>query len=160
MVIHPYISAFDVTYAISIMSSTIYFIAGKSQKLNMNLLTYDRNVIFLIVLRVIWGGISNLLFLLSISQIIISKAVLIFSLNPIFWAIQAAIILKEKLSYFTIISCICATGGIYLLTLKNQDQDDNKTSMTGYLLMVGSALFMGSIFVWLRYIFSIKFKCF
>ena len=154
MVIHPYISAFDVTYAISIVASTIYFIIGKSQKLNMNLFTYDRNVILLVVLRVILGGVCNLFFLLSISQIVISKAVLIFSLNPIFWAIQAAIILKERLNFLTIISCISATGGIYLLTLKSQDQDDNKTSIIGYLLMIGSAILTGSIFVSLRYIFK------
>ena len=153
MVVHPYITAFDATYSVSIMASIIYYATGKIQGINMNILSLERNVIYLIILRIIIGILCNLFFLVSLSQIIISKAILIFSLNPIFWAILAAIILKEKLHFVTIISCIWATGGIYLLTLKSQNQDDEKSNILGYLLMIGASILNGSIFVWLRFIF-------
>ena len=154
MVLHPYITPYDVTYSVSIVCIVIYYWAGRIQNFNMNLLYFETNVKVLVILRSVFGAFSNLLFLLSLSQIIISKAVLIFSLNPIFWAIQAAVILKEKLNIVTIISCIFASGGIYLLTLRSQDQEDNQSNIIGYILMIGSGVFMGSIFVCLRYLFK------
>ena len=154
MVTHSYISSFDIIYAISITTAIIYYLIGKYQGCNMNLFSFERNLVILIILRAAIGTFCNLLFLLSLSQIIISKAILIFSLNPIFCAILAAIILKEKIHPVTIASCVCATGGIYLLTLKNQEQEDEKSTIFGCSLMVASAILMGAVFVWIRFIFK------
>ena len=75
---------------------------------------------------------------------------MIYSLNPIFCAILAAIILKEKIHPITIVSCVCATGGIYLLTLKNQEQEDEKSIFFGCSLMVAWAFMLAAVFVWTK----------
>ena len=154
MVIHPYIRAYDVTYAVSIVWTTIYYWTGKLKGVNMNLLELEISAIILIIIRVVIGALTNILFLIAISKIVISKAVLIFSLNPIFGAIQAIIILNYKLNLVTIISCICASWGIYLLTLKSKEDEDSKNNILGYTWMICSAILMGSLFVWLRYLFK------
>ena len=75
MVNHLYISSFDIIFALSIIVTLIYYFIGKYQGCNMNLFSFERNIVILIILRAAIGIVGNLLFLISLSQII--KTILI-----------------------------------------------------------------------------------
>lgn len=126
MTIHPYISAYDASLWMSWVGVIILYVIGKTQQMDMNIFNFGKTVTLLMIIRWLIGVSNNLFFLLSMSYIALSKCIMIFSLNPVCCAILAAIVLKEQLSSVTIVSCLCAWGGVYLLTLNKEETTSNE----------------------------------
>ena len=108
-------------------------------------------VVVILIIRLVVGILVNITVTNGLIFIPVSKAILIFSLNPLFCAIIAAIFLKEHISLVSIGSTLGALGGIYLL-IQNKPHDavDASNEFLGYILVFLSAWLFGLQLVFLR----------
>ena len=131
----------------------VYYIYGKYLKYDLNFFNFENKVKIIIVIRIMIGLTNNIAQLVAFYYISIGKAVLIFSLNPLFCAIAAGIFLKEHISATSVILILCSVFGVYLLTLnKTESSHDEDMEFIGYFLILGSACLYGSLFVINRYL--------
>ena len=99
----------------------------------------------LLVLRGIVGSTSMLLFLISISYLPIGTTISLRYLSPVFAAIFAIILLKEKIVPVQWVFIIISFLGV--LVLKGYD---NRVSTTGLVLILLSAIFSGLVYIIVR----------
>lgn len=96
----------------------------------------------LLLVRGAGGAISLLLFFTSLKYLPVGTAVTLRYLSPIFAAIFAVIWLKETIKPIQWLFFLLAFLGVFVL--KGFDSD---LSMVGLSMILGSALFMGFVFV-------------
>ena len=145
----PYITPFDLTLFMGFFNTPFYLFIGYQTGTNLNLFSYPRKMIILVITRVLVGLTNNIFIIFAISQIPLSKSIFIFSLNPICWAILATIFLKERINKITIMSIFGAAIGIYTLTL-NKAEDGKGGSLSGYISMLWAIWLTGLLFILIR----------
>ncbi|CAI2373855.1 unnamed protein product [Moneuplotes crassus] len=101
--------------------------------------------------RVLCGTMNGLVSVYAISQLPLSKSVLIFSLNPICCAILGYFLLKENITKTTILCILGAVIGIYVLTLSKQE-DGSSGTLSGYIAAIITIWMTGSVLVFSRYL--------
>jgi len=118
---------------------------------NVYLFNFKPKVQLVIAIRVVVGLSNNFCLWYGFQYISIGKAILIWSLSPLFCAITAAIFLKEKITYQSIGLILISIVGVYLLTLNKSDDPKVASNETlGYCLVVASAFLYALLFVLLR----------
>ena len=157
----PQITGQDTTSFIGYFIVPCIFIMGKLNSANLNIFTYETKVQKIMLARCITGVALDIFITNGLRFIAVSKGILIFCLNPLFCAIIAAIFLHEKITMISISSTIGAFFGIYLLTLnRGQDSESSGHEILGYILVLGSAICYGLLFVWLRALSLFKINIF
>lgn len=147
----PQINGFDTTSFYAYFLIPFYYIVGKRSGVNFNLLALRPRVSGLLGLRMLIGVILNVSLTTGLMYIPVSKGILIFSLNPLFCAVIASIVLKEHISVISIWSTIWAFFGIYLLTVnKPEAAVIGSNAFIGYTLVLTAAWLYGLLFVVLR----------
>jgi drug/metabolite transporter (DMT)-like permease len=99
----------------------------------------------LLVLRGIVGVTSMALFFMSIKYLPIGSAVSLRYISPIFAAVFALLILKEKIKPIQWLFFLIAFGGVVILK-----GFDTQINTTGLLLVLTSAFFSGLVFIIIR----------
>ncbi|CAI2369635.1 unnamed protein product [Moneuplotes crassus] len=147
----PYLSNADIVFPMGIslifFGLTIGFLSGKL----LEFTTYPILVLVIILIRGLCGLINYILFLYVLDHLPLSKAVFMFSQNPIPCAILASIFLKEKLTKMHILCLVGAGFGIYLLSLNKEDRQA-EGSVSGYLVCLVAVWIGGAEFVMTRYL--------
>ena len=108
------------------------------------------------------GLVYNMIYMYSLKFIAVSKTTLVYSVNPLWWAIVAGIFLQERLNIILVLSTISAWGGIYLLTInKPQENESSEHQILGYLFSFMSAWIIAGVFAQLRALkpYNIDPKC-
>ena len=147
----PYVTPNDSLLFMGLMNVPFSFAYGIKNKHNLNLFSYPKSIVAVVLIRAMFGLFSNFFINASLGLIPLSKMVFILSLTPITSAILAGIFLKERITWPTI-ACIFGTVfGIYLLTLNQEEGGSNKNSITGYILMWTAIWLWGGIFIMIRY---------
>ena len=147
----PQINGFDTTSFYAYFLIPFYYIIGKRSGVNFSLFALRKKVSGLLGLRMLIGVILNVSLTTGLMYIPVSKGILIFSLNPLFCAVIAAIVLKEHISAISIWSTIGAIFGIYLLTANKSDSVAVESNvLLGYTLVLAAAWLYGLLFVVLR----------
>ncbi|CAI2374067.1 unnamed protein product [Moneuplotes crassus] len=147
----PEITGFDTISFFGYFTFAFYFGYGLVTGVDMNIFNYGSQVVKIMSGRLLCGVLLDIFISNGLRFIPISKGVLIFSLNPLFCAIAAAIFLKERITLISIGSTIGAFLGIYLLTLNQSDEvKEDSRELLGYTLTLLSAVTYGSVFVFLR----------
>lgn len=100
-----------------------------------------------LVLRAVVGFISLATFFMAVQEMPLGSAVSIRYLGPIFGAILAFFFLKEKINIWQWMSFAIAFSGVIVLK-----GFDFRIETYGLLLVLNSALFVGVVFVLLRYL--------
>ena len=114
----------------------------------MYFFNFKPRVKIITLIRIVIGLTNNIVQLIAVYYISIGKAVLIFSLSPLFWAIAAWIFLKEQITYLSVTLTLCSVFGVYLLTLnKPDDPKDETMELVGYICITLSSCLYGSLFV-------------
>lgn len=103
----------------------------------------------LLVLRGLIGFVAMTLFFMSIKHLSMGSAVSIRYISPIFAAILALLLLKEKIKYLQWLCFVIAVIGVFIL--KGFDSDMNSL---GLMFAVLSAFFTGLVFIVIRRIGS------
>ena len=86
-------------------------------------------------------------------MISVSKATLIFGINPLLTIVFAFFLLSERVEYVYIISIIGALIGISFLAISDdQSEDESKNTIFGILLVFLAAAFQALICVTVRLI--------
>ena len=135
----------------------IYYTYAKYLKIDWNYFNFEFRVKVVLAIRVMIGLTNNIAQLVAFYYISIGKAVLVFNLNPLFWAIAAGIFLKEHITTLSICLILCSVFGVYLLTLnKPEDSKDETMEFIGYILILLSAWLYGWLFVINRYLILYK----
>ncbi len=125
----------------------VFFRSAGTLIITSSLLVYRRipmlgNKRLLLLVRGAGGAISLLLFFTSLKYLPVGTAVTLRYLSPIFAAIFAVIWLKETIKPIQWLFFLLAFLGVFVL--KGFDSD---LSMVGLSMILGSALFMGFVFV-------------
>ncbi|CAI2372195.1 unnamed protein product [Moneuplotes crassus] len=150
-VFSPTMSPFDPVLWMGLFLLLFSLIYAKVEKVNLNILSYKPKMQCAILLRAFLGLVNNFCLCQGLQYISVGKAVLIYSLSPIFCAIIAAIFLKEKITWKNIALILLSIVGIYLLTLnKSEDPKVASDETLGYCLILASAFWYGLTFVVLR----------
>jgi len=98
-------------------------------------------------LRAFFGTISMALFFLAIKELPFGSAVSLRYVSPIFAAIFAVILLKEKINSIQWFSFFIAFAGVLILK-----GFDSRVSILGLSFIIISALFSGLVYVTIRHI--------
>ena len=144
-------NGFDTCSFLGFFITPVYYTIAKVKGVDLSMTSMKRKVVVILIGRLVVGILVNIAITNGLIFIPVSKAILIFSLNPLFWAILAAIFLKEHLSYVSIGSTLGALWGIYLLMQnKPHDAKDESHELLGYILVFTSAWLFGMQLVFLR----------
>jgi len=103
----------------------------------------------LLILRGIFGVTSMTLFFISLKYLSMGSAVSLRYISPIFAAVFALFILKEKIKYIQWLFFLIAFCGVMVLK-----GFDTQIGTTGLLLALASAFFSGLVFIVIRKIGS------
>lgn len=125
----------------------VFFRSLGSLILTMTFLVYYKipllgNKRFLLVLRALFGVTSMTLFFMSLKYLPMGSAVSLRYIAPIFAAIFAVFILKEKIKMIQWLFFAIAFSGV--LILKGYD---SQVSSTGLFLVLGASVFSGLVFI-------------
>lgn len=128
----------------------VFFRSIASVTIGMSFLLYKRipllgNQRKLLIIRGLVGFTSMLLFFSSISMMPIGSAVSIRYLSPIFTAIFAIMVLKERVYPMQWVFFIMAFAGV--LVLKGVDV---RIGNLGLIMMIGSSFFSGWVYILIR----------
>ncbi|MCH2196892.1 DMT family transporter [Kordia sp.] len=146
-VIVKYLSDFDAYQIVFFRSiGTLFFTIPLLLKLNISMLGNKRT---LLAIRGIFGVTSMSLFFMSIKYLPIGSAVSLRYISPIFAAVFALFILKEKIKPIQWLFFLIAFSGVVIL--KGFDAQINTT---GLLLILASSFFSGLVFIIIRKIGS------
>ena len=137
-------NAYQIVFFRSI--GTLFFTIPLLVKLKLSFLGNKRT---LLVLRGILGVTSMSLFFMSIKYLPIGSAVSLRYISPIFAAVFALFILKEKIKPIQWLFFLIAFSGVVIL--KGFDAQINTT---GLLLILASSFFSGLVFIIIRKIGS------
>jgi len=142
-----YLCDFDAYQIVFFRSiGTLFFTIPLLVKLKLSFLGNKRT---LLVLRGILGVTSMSLFFMSIKYLPIGSAVSLRYISPIFAAVFALFILKEKIKPIQWLFFLIAFSGVVIL--KGFDAQINTT---GLLLILASSFFSGLVFIIIRKIGS------
>jgi drug/metabolite transporter (DMT)-like permease len=94
--------------------------------------------------------ICNVFMFKGVKMISVGKSTLIFSTNPVFSMIFAAILLSEQISKPVVLSTIGSFVGIYFLTLNKDNVTEESHLYLGILFSLAAALFQSFIFIFVR----------
>ena len=148
-----YMTPLDLCLGIVFVMLPMNIIFCKYHNVNMNVFSYRPDISIVLVIRTIIGTTNNICLLYAIKFISIGKITLVKSINPLWWAIIASLLIKEKITKITIIWTIIAWFGIFMLTLNRESGVENKEySIVGYGLVFSSAWLFGGVFVCIRYV--------
>ncbi|MEM6719521.1 MAG: DMT family transporter [Bacteroidota bacterium] len=137
-------NAYQIVFFRSI--GTLFFTVPLLVKNNISMLGNKR---FLLLLRGIVGVTSMALFFMSIKYLPIGSAVSLRYISPIFAAVFALFILKEKIKPVQWVFFLIAFSGVVILK-----GFDTQIDTTGLLLVLASAFFSGLVFIIIRKIGS------
>ena len=150
-----YITPLDLCLGVISVMLPMNIMFCKYQNVNLNVFQYRADISIVLLIRTIIGTINNLCILYAIKFISVGKITLVKSINPLWCAIIAAVLIKEKLTKTTIICTIFACFGIYFLTLNRESNaEDKEFAIVGYFLVFSSAWLFGGVFVCIRYVNS------
>ena len=121
----------------SLIFATIYLL-----KNNISILGNQRR---LLCIRAVFGLISMSLFFISFKYLPIGTAVSLRYIAPIFAAIFAVFLLKEKLKPIQFLFFLIAFAGVIILK-----GFDGNVSNTGMLLVITASVFTGLVYVYIR----------
>ncbi|MEM6684612.1 MAG: DMT family transporter [Bacteroidota bacterium] len=133
-------NAYQIVFFRSI--GTLFFTIPLLLKNNISMFGNKR---ILLVLRGIVGVTSMALFFMSIKYLPIGSAVSLRYISPIFAAVFALFILKEKIKSVQWLFFLIAFGGVVILK-----GFDTQVNTTGLLLVLASAFFSGLVFIIIR----------
>jgi drug/metabolite transporter (DMT)-like permease len=138
-----YLGRFDAYQIVFFRSiGTLFFTIPLLLKYKIPMLGNKRT---LLVLRGIVGVTSMALFFMSIKYLPIGSAVSLRYISPIFAAVFALLILKEKIKPIQWLFFLIAFGGVVILK-----GFDTQINTTGLLLVLTSAFFSGLVFIIIR----------
>lgn len=137
-------NAYQIVFFRSI--GTLFFTIPLLLKYNISMLGNKKT---LLVLRGVLGVTSMSLFFMSIKYLPIGSAVSLRYISPIFAAVFAVFILKEKIKPIQWLFFLIAFGGVVVLK-----GFDTQIDTTGLLLVLASAFFSGLVFIIIRKIGS------
>ncbi|WP_298507586.1 DMT family transporter [uncultured Kordia sp.] len=142
-----YLGDFDAYQIVFFRSmGTLFFTIPLLVKLNLSFLGNKRT---LLILRGILGVTSMSLFFMSIKYLPIGSAVSLRYISPIFAAVFAFFILKEKIKPIQWLFFLIAFSGVVILK-----GFDAQIDTTGLLLIIASSFFSGLVFIIIRKIGS------
>ncbi|MFK7748144.1 MAG: DMT family transporter [Kordia sp.] len=137
-------NAYQIVFFRSI--GTLFFTIPLLLKYNISMLGNKRT---LLILRGVVGVTSMALFFMSIKYLPIGSAVSLRYISPIFAAVFAVFLLKEKIKPIQWLFFLIAFSGVVVLK-----GFDTQIDTTGLLLVLGSAFFSGLVFIIIRKIGS------
>ncbi|AXG69245.1 riboflavin transporter [Kordia sp. SMS9] len=133
-------NAYQIVFFRSI--GTLFFTIPLLLKYNISMLGNKRT---LLILRGVVGVTSMALFFMSIKYLPIGSAVSLRYISPIFAAVFALFILKEKIKPVQWLFFLIAFSGVVVLK-----GFDTQIDTTGLLLVLASAFFSGLVFIIIR----------
>lgn len=148
---HPHLTNVDVMLFYGIWLLVVYAIWAKLSRIPLIIHTLPFKPFTALVGSLVATVLCNLCMLKAISMISVGKSTLVFSTNPMFSMILAAILLSETITKSVIFSTLGAFVGIYFLTINKQNQESEEESIVlGILLVLAGAWFQAAIFVLVR----------
>ncbi|CAI2369359.1 unnamed protein product [Moneuplotes crassus] len=151
LTVSPEMSPLDSVSMMGYSCVPCFYLYAKYKNVNVYLFNFKPKVQLVILVRVGVGLCNNFCLWYGFQYISIGKAILIWSISPLFCAITAAIFLKEKITYQSIGLILFSIVGVYFLTLNKSDDPKVASNETfGYCLMVASAFLYALLFVLLR----------
>ncbi|MBQ7816928.1 MAG: EamA family transporter, partial [Oscillospiraceae bacterium] len=113
-------------------SAIVSFIMLKILGINMQ--ASARQIAEMVVMGIIGFGATMALLTISYSLIPTGLATMLHFTYPLFVTVTMTMVFKEKITVFKTIACLCALGGIVLMS------DFSSLSVVGILLAIGSGI--------------------